>query len=77
MSNFMADFISIPVMEYVEYRSAVYFSKQVFNACEVLCLIPRGFLLLIKPKAGMFCQNEMSPIAVCYVSRKFPSDAKL
>lgn len=76
----MAYFVSITIMVYVEYRSAVCFSKQVFNACKVLCLIPIIFLLLIKPKAGIFCQNELSPTAVCYVSRKFPNgvvDAKL
>lgn len=73
----MAYFISIPIMEYVEYRSAVYFSKQVFNAYKVLCLIIMIFLLQIKPKAGIFSQNELSPIAACYVSRKFPNDAKL
>lgn len=70
----MAYFVSILIME---YRSAMYFSKQVFNACKVLCLIPMDFLLLMKPKAGIFCQNDLSPVAVCYVSRKFPSDVEL
>lgn len=43
VSLFMAQFVSMPIMEYLEYRSAVYFSKQGFYACKVLCLIPMMF----------------------------------
>lgn len=38
VSLFMALFVSLPIMEYLE--SAVYFTKQGFYACKVLCLIP-------------------------------------
>jgi len=37
--SLMAQFVSLPVVEYLECRSAVYFSKPGFNACKVLGLI--------------------------------------